>query len=203
MRSALPESRNATEDAILDAARQALSEISYARLTMDVIARRAFVSRTSLYFYFPNKRAVVDRLIQRTFHEMYEASSPYLEGREDPRRELHASLAAVVRVAERDSHLLRLAAKLAGEGDDRMPPEWAPYIQRFIDGAARRIARDQQRGVAPTDIPPRISAQAMLAMVERHIVIDVVIGGGDARVAARALAELYWRAVYCGPKESQ
>jgi len=28
----------------------------------DAIARKAFVSRTAVYFYFPNKRAVVDRL---------------------------------------------------------------------------------------------------------------------------------------------
>ncbi|MDX6714156.1 MAG: TetR/AcrR family transcriptional regulator, ethionamide resistance regulator, partial [Baekduia sp.] len=52
------ESRNATEEAILDAARDALADTEYRRLTMDVIAKRAFTSRTALYFYFPNKRAL-------------------------------------------------------------------------------------------------------------------------------------------------
>ena len=61
------ESRNATEEAILDAARDTLADTEYRRLTMDVIAKRAFVSRTALYFYFPNKRALVDRLIARAF----------------------------------------------------------------------------------------------------------------------------------------
>ena len=38
------ESRNATEEAILDAARDALADTDYRRLTMDTIAKRAFVS---------------------------------------------------------------------------------------------------------------------------------------------------------------
>src|SRR4249919_2934529 len=87
------ESRNATEEAILDAARDALSDTEYRRLTMDVIAKRAFVSRTALYFYFPNKRALVDRLILRAFLDMYEAAAPYLDGAGDPRAELRRGLA--------------------------------------------------------------------------------------------------------------
>ena len=90
------QTRNATEEAILDAARAALGEKGFDALTMDAIARKAFVSRTAVYFYFPNKRAVVDRLIQQCFSEMYIAASPYLDGDGDPRRELRASLARVV-----------------------------------------------------------------------------------------------------------
>ena len=74
------QTRNATEEAILAAAREALAEKGFDGLTMDAIARKAFVSRTAVYFYFPNKRAVVDRLIQQAFSEMYIAASPYLDG---------------------------------------------------------------------------------------------------------------------------
>ena len=87
------QTRNATEEAILDAARAALAEKGFEALTMDSIARKAFVSRTAVYFYFPNKRAVVDRLIQQAFSEMYLAASPYLDGDGDPRRDLRTSLA--------------------------------------------------------------------------------------------------------------
>ena len=95
------QTRNATEEAILDAARAALAEKGFDALTMDSIARKAFVSRTAVYFYFPNKRAVVDRLIQQCFSEMYLAASPYLDGDGDPRRELRASLARVVARGQR------------------------------------------------------------------------------------------------------
>ena len=103
----LNESRNATEEAILDAARDALADTEYRRLTMDVIAKRAFVSRTALYFYFPNKRALVDRLILRAFLDMYEAAAPYLDGSGDPRAELRRGLARTVKVIDRDAHVVK------------------------------------------------------------------------------------------------
>src|SRR4051812_33380988 len=156
--------RNATEDAILAAARGALAEEPYDALTIDGIARRAFVSRTSVYFYFPNKRAVVDRLIQQTFATMYEAASPYLEGDGEPRLELRLALARVVRVVNDNAEILLLAASLTGQ-EDRLPPEWEPYISRFVVTASKRIKRDQQRGIAPDDIAAHMSAQALCAMV--------------------------------------
>ena len=194
----IPESRNATEEGILDAARDALADTEYRRLTMDVIARRAFVSRTAVYFYFPNKRAVVDRLIQRAFTDMYAAASPYIDGSGDPRAELRRALARVVKVVDRDAHVLILAATMSGE-EDRMPPQWAQYVLRLFEGATARIERDQQRGIAPRDIPPRLSAQALLAMVERHVTLELIQGGGDAHQSIRVLAELWWRAVYSKP----
>jgi AcrR family transcriptional regulator len=192
------EPRNATEDAILAAARQALAEQPYDRLTIDGIARAAFVSRTTVYFYFDNKRAVVDRLIQQAFADMYAGAAAYLEGEGDPRLELRLGLARVVAVVNSNAATLLLAAHLSGR-EDRLPPEWEPYIRRMVVGAERRIRRDQERGIAPDDVSPRICAQALCAMVERHITMEVVRGDGDANESIRVLAELWWRAVYSRP----
>ena len=193
------QTRNATEEAILDAARAALAEKGFDALTMDAIARKAFVSRTAVYFYFPNKRAVVDRLIQQCFSEMYLAASPYLDGDGDPRRELRASLARVVAVVNGNAGLLLLAAQLSGARGEHLPEEWEPYIMRFVERAEARIARDQEHGIAPDDIAPRLSAQALLAMVENHITRELVLKRGDANESIRTLAELWWRAVYSRP----
>lgn len=194
-------SRNATEEAILAAAREALAHDGYERVTIDGIAKRAFVSRTSVYFYFTNKRAVVDRLIQRAFSDIYSAAAPYLDGEGDSRAELRSALSRVVAVVNRNADLLLLAARLYGQ-EDHLPPEWEPYIRRLVVAAERRIRRDQERGVAPADISPRISAQALMAMVERHISVEVVRGGGSATESIRVLAELWWRAVYSFPGSS-
>jgi TetR/AcrR family transcriptional regulator, ethionamide resistance regulator len=193
-------SRNPTEDAILEAAREALREEPYDRVTIDGIARRAFVSRTTVYFYFENKRAVVDRLIQRAFADMYDAAAPYLEGDGDPRAELHAALAGVVAVVDRDASILRLALWLYGR-EDHLPAEWAPYIQKLVVAGAKRIARDQARGLAPDDIPARTSALALSAMVERHVGMEIVRSGRDGHESIRVLSELWWRAVYSKPAD--
>lgn len=199
-------SRNATEGAILAAAREVLADTPFQSLTMDAIAKRAFVSRTAVYFYFPNKQAVVDRLIQDAFTDMFGAAAPYLEGPPaspdppepaDPRADLRAALAQVVKVVDRDSHLLQLAATLSGE-EDRLPPAWGAYVARFFDATEARIRRDQARGIAPTDIPARLAAQALLAMVERHVTLELIVGKGNAAKSVVVLAELWYRAVYSG-----
>ena len=105
-----------------------------------------------------------------------------------------------VRIVDRDGHVLTLAAMQSGE-EDRMPPQWAPYVMRLVEGATARIARDQARGIAPNDIPARLSAQALLAMVERHVTLELIQGGGDAHQSIRVLAELWWRAVYSRPED--
>ncbi len=192
-------SRNPTEDAILAAAREALLEEPYDAVTIDGIARRAYVSRTTVYFYFPNKRAVVDRLIQRAFADILDAASPYLEGDGDPRAELHAALAGVVAIVDRDASILRLALWLYGR-EDQLPAEWAPHIQRLVVAGAKRIARDQERGLAPDDIPARTSALALSAMVERHVGMEIVRSGRDGHESIRVLSELWWRAVYFKPE---
>lgn len=192
-------SRNPTEDAILVAAREALDEEPYDRVTIDGIARRAFVSRTTVYFYFPNKRAVVDRLIQRAFADIYDAAAPYLEGDGDPRAELRVALAGVIGVVDRDASIMRLALWLYGR-EDQLPSEWAPHIQRLVAAGAKRIARDQERGLAPADIPARTSALALSAMVERHVGMEIVRSGRDGHESIRVLSELWWRAVYSKPE---
>ena len=194
-----PSPRNATEDAILGAARESLTQSSFDTLTMDAIARRAFVSRTTVYFYFPNKRAVVDRLIQGAFAEMYAAAAPYFEGQGEPRLELRLGLSRVVACVNRHASVLLLAAHLSGR-EDQLPPEWEPYLRRFVASAARRIRRDQERGVAPDDIPAKLAAQALCAMVERHVTVEVIRGGGDAKESIRVLSELWWRGVYSRPR---
>jgi AcrR family transcriptional regulator len=192
-------SRNPTEDAILAAAREALLEEPYDAVTIEGIARRAYVSRTTVYFYFTNKRAVVDRLIQRAFADILDAASPYLEGEGDPRAELHAALAGVVAIVDRDASILRLALWLYGR-EDQLPAEWAPHIQRLVVAGAKRIARDQKRGLAPDDIPARTSALALSAMVERHVGMEIVRSGRDGHESIRVLSELWWRAVYSKPE---
>ena len=193
------EPRNSTEDAILSAARDAITEERYERVTIDGIAKRAFVSRTNVYSYFPNKRAVVDRLIQRVFSDMFEAVRPYVDGDGDARAVLRRALARTVAVVNRDESVLKIAFVLSG-GEDHLPQQWAPYIQKLIEAVSQRIERDQRTGRAPRDIPARDAAQALMAMVERHVTLEILNGGRPGHDSIRVLSELWWRAVYSHPE---
>ena len=137
----------------------------------------------------------MDRLIQQAFSDMYDGGAVYFEGVGEPRVELRLGLGRFVTVVNRNGPILVLAAHLYGE-HEHLPAEWEPYFSRFVDGAEARIARDQQRGIAPADISARIAAQALCAMVERHLTVEVIRNRRDINEAIRVLAELWWRAVY-------
>ena len=137
----------------------------------------------------------MDRLIQQAFTDMYTAGAVYFEGAGEPRMELRLAIQRFVAVVNRNGRILMLAASLHGE-HEHLPSEWEPYVSRFVAGAEARIARDQERGIAPDDISARIAAQALCAMVERHLTVEVLRGGRDINEAIRVLAELWWRAVY-------
>ena len=126
---------------------------------------------------------------------MYEAGAVYFEGAGEPRLELRLAIARFVAVVNRNGRILMLAASLHGE-HEHLPSEWEPYVSRFVAGAEARIKRDQERAIAPDDISARIAAQALCAMVERHLTVEVLRGGRDINEAIRVLAELWWRAVY-------
>ena len=110
------------------------------------------------------------------------------------------ALTRVIGVVNANEDVLLLAAALFGQGD-HLPAKWEPYIRRFVADATGRIRRDQERGIAPDDIDPGISAQALCAMVERHITIEVLRQGNVVTESIRVLAELWWRAVYSFPPE--
>jgi AcrR family transcriptional regulator len=190
--------RNETEAAILDAARAAIADEGYDRLTMNGLAQRAYVSRTNVYFYFANKRAVLDRLVQQSFAEMLVAGAPYLDGNGEPRRELRLGMARVVGVVNKNAAVLLLAGKLSG-AEDGLPLEWQPYVRRLVRAAERRIRSDQMRGKAPNDIDAGIAARALMAMVERHITTEVIHGEQSMTETVATLAELWYRAVYLFP----
>jgi AcrR family transcriptional regulator len=190
--------RNETEAAILDAARAAIAQEGYDRLTMNGLAQRAYVSRTNVYFYFANKRAVLDRLVQQSFAEMLVAGAPYLDGNGEPRRELRLGMARVVGVVNTNAAVLLLAGKLSG-AEDGLPLEWQPYVRRLVRAAERRIRSDQMRGKAPNDIDAGIASRALMAMVERHITHEVIHGEQSMTETVATLAELWYRAVYLFP----
>ncbi|HEY8638697.1 MAG TPA: hypothetical protein VIL64_05620, partial [Solirubrobacteraceae bacterium] len=116
----------------------------------------------------------------------------------EPRRDLRLAITRVVNVVNANDDVLLLAGRLGG-AEERLPPEWEPYVRRFVRACEQRIRRDQERGVAANDIDAAIAARALCAMVERHLVLDVIRGGLDANDSIYTLSELWYRGVYSLP----
>lgn len=196
MSPAVAPTRNATEEAIVEAVKGAVAELGVDGLTMAAIARRAHVSRTALYFYFPNTHAVLDRAVVGVFADLEAAAAPYLDAEGDPRRDLHATMRRVAGVIAREGRVFLVAAQHAGARGEHMPGEWAPHLRRLRARAAARLQADRVRGLAPADLPAEDLVRMLLEVVQQHIVRALVAG---EPVRPEVLAEVWWRTTYAHP----
>jgi AcrR family transcriptional regulator len=85
-------------DRILDAAEELYTQRDQASIGMNEIARAAGCSRATLYRYFENREALRTAYVHRETHRLGRAINEQIDGIDDPRERLIASMAAALRM---------------------------------------------------------------------------------------------------------
>jgi AcrR family transcriptional regulator len=189
---------------ILDAAEAALHERPAHELTIEQLADAVGASRSSVYFYFDSKWAVVDALVDRASAEMREgilglpSEGPFAEFVDGIVAEVvrgwHTHLRVFLAAAERSSH--------ADEATDR----WRGIMQQFAQLIARRI--EQAQGVeASVDAGPVggsvLAAEITCWMIERNLymLFSREHEPAEERAVVDALRAAVQRLLQPGPSE--
>lgn len=100
-----PHRSEAAVDRILDAAEGLYTLRDQASIGMNEIARAAGCSRATLYRYFENREALRTAYVHRETHRLSRAIKEEIDGIDDPRERLIASITATLRMV-RDSAAL-------------------------------------------------------------------------------------------------
>ena len=164
--------------AVLDAARALVEKGGYPAATIEAIAARAGVAKTTIYRWWPNRSAlVVDLLI-----EIIESAAPKPEGG-DPIRALRDEMASVAKAM--DSLPGRLAISLLGEAEND------PYVHsamlRGIFNPRRQarvkiVRRAQAAGVLRRDLPPVVAVDLLYGpLFYRSFIRHEAVSGTFAR----------------------
>jgi AcrR family transcriptional regulator len=175
------------EQAILAAATELFGKKPIGQITIDELAAAAGLSRSSFYFYFGSKHAVLAALVESIADDLAAGHNAWLDGTgcdEDAIREATSRLAALWRT----HGALIEQARAAGN-------EYRPVVE-FLDGAADRFAarlaakiiRDRQAGVAPPGIAPDVLARMVDAV--RSARLRTLIGRRDSRADARVVEDV-------------
>ena len=85
-------------DRILDAAERLWTQRDQASIGMNEIARAAGCSRATLYRYFENREALRIAYVHREAHRLSRAIKEQIDGIDDPRERLIASITATLRM---------------------------------------------------------------------------------------------------------
>jgi AcrR family transcriptional regulator len=169
---------------LLDVAERLLETHPPSELTVDRVARAAGVSRSSLYFYFQGKWAIVDQLIERASEEMFERNAAMVGEAPDLASYLRATVESAA-VGWRERRAVFLAATERSARADEATDHWRSIMYRFVESMARRI--DDEPACAPAVAAlggSRGAAEITCWMVERNLFMHYSRPHGDADTAA-------------------
>ncbi|ABH00421.1 transcriptional regulator, TetR family (plasmid) [Rhodococcus jostii RHA1] len=158
------------EQAILEGAYEILRTEPLRNVSIDDLAKRAGLSRSSFYFYFESKWQVLSALLSSVTADVFTASAMIFERPPgiSPEAAIEHAVSEVMVVWERHGHVLREVGDAAA-AEPTLGAQWDKILGRFVDAAAAAIERDRAAGVALDGPPARSLAAALIWMGERNL----------------------------------
>jgi AcrR family transcriptional regulator len=154
------------ERAILETFERELDTKSFHEISIDDLASGAGISRSTFYFYFPSKEAVLLTLLDRLFAEADVISDEARQRiADDPAEGVRQALTVYVSIFGNHRAVMR-----AGTDAQITSPEvmavWNVVREGWVEMAANTIEDERARGAAPPGLPARDLANALLNMNE-------------------------------------
>ena len=186
---------------IIDAALEVFAEKGFAAAKLDNVARRAGISKPTLYLYFETKEEIFRAVARAAVASLLEALESQPEGPDAPFAQLAPKLlsrAAGMMMGGRVPAIARMVV-----GESRNFPDLAriwhdDVVTSVIGMVTGIIARAQGRGeVAPGD--PRLHAFSLMGPIVMAMLFGEVFGGVGANPPdLRALADQHARTALRG-----
>jgi TetR/AcrR family transcriptional regulator, ethionamide resistance regulator len=159
--------RDALERRLLEAAEQLVNEgTSFTELSVERLAARAGISRSTFYVHVQDKSDLVLRLMRSVITEVREASGIWwTTAAEAERTDLRASIEAIVDVYRRHPAAFAIIVETSTY-DAAVSAELHTLMQSIVDGTRDAIERGQEAGtMRPVALPE--TAAVLTWMVER------------------------------------
>lgn len=155
------------EHAIIATLEGALTERPFHAISVDDLASGAGISRSTFYFYFASKEAVLVTLLERLVavaRDTTDQALPQLA--QDPAGAWRRAIGASFAMWTVHRPVIRAAAE-ARTGDPEVRALWDGLLRFFIDRTAQAITAERDRGAAPAGIDARELALCLNRMNER------------------------------------
>jgi len=159
--------KHARPQEILDAALKVFAEKGFAAARMDVVARRAGVSKGTVYLYFPSKEELFKSLVRAAIGGTLEQVVAYAEAYEGPARELLASVLRTIGTVMRTSNRIVLPKIILAESGN-FPELVRFYRFEIIEKGMGLFGGIISRGIARGEfrkVPPEHAARLCVAPV--------------------------------------
>lgn len=190
IRQRRPENR---PDEILDAALAVFGESGFSGAKVEDIARRAGVSKGTVYLYFDTKEAMLEALVEQSAGQIAQAAAALVEaGAERDPVATYRSVFRMVFTAMSDPDISAAPRLVLGEAA-RFPALARYYRERVIDigmGALTRLLETGQRSGVFRKVDPAVAERVLAGPAVVHLMLSTLFAlpGDDTRDPA-ALAD--------------
>jgi AcrR family transcriptional regulator len=191
-------SRRRTRDEVQQAVRGALVEMLAERpfkdVTVDELARRAGLSRTAFYVYYPDKNEVLKEATNAAAADVYAEADRWWHGEGAPETLVREALEGIAAVYCEHADMLRAAVE-ATTYDAEFRAFYESLIRRFVVATAEHLRRELDAGrLRPLE--PDSIAESLVWMAERCNYAILLIEGRSQREVVESLTAIWIHALY-------
>lgn len=189
-----PSKGDLREQAILDAAAALLEEKPFAEIAVEEIATAAGISRSSFYFYFPSKEALLRALDARLGSAALDRHHGDLPLPEAIRRNVENAF----RSWQEQGPLYRAIVSNLGS-DGELSEQWDSQVTEMVARAEERIRRERRAGRALPGPPSAHSLASALTSLNEQCMLAITAGrpfAVDASEVVKTLTAIWLRAIY-------
>lgn len=163
-----PSKGDLKQEALLETAERLLAEKPLAEIGIEELARGAGISRSSFYFYFESRQAMLLALLARASDNLLTQVECWLEPQSDPRQSVRQSIELAVKMWDEHGAVL-----LAAQNPDA-PAEAREFMAdldgRLIAATEDMIESSRATGAAPAGPPSAHALATMLVGMTEHVI---------------------------------
>lgn len=172
---------------------------SFSEISVEQLITGAELARSTFYFYFEDKGALVMELADQVTREVGEAANAWYQLQPGVTREdLKAALSEVVQEYVRHRHMLATVAEAAAY-DPRVRAQYGAVMEQRAGDMAAGFREQQSTGVIPADLDVASVTPWLAWMIERGL---YQLAGSDEDLIAERLdgmTTVVWQTLYAQP----
>jgi AcrR family transcriptional regulator len=192
-----------TSQAILGTAARLLETKPLDEITVDELTAGAGISRSTFYFHFESRDAVLYTLSERVAGSLYDSAALWLRrGSEPPEDSIRRAIAGTVSLWRAHGPVLRAAVR-ARDTSELVGGLWSEVARKFIESTAQQIEIERDAGVAVPGPPAARALATVLVSMNESMCHSLSLSRRSAakdREVVETLTAVWLRAVYGVPR---
>ncbi|NYG57318.1 AcrR family transcriptional regulator [Nocardioides daedukensis] len=166
-----------------------------ASITIADVARRAGVTRSAFYFYFPNLPMAVAALVEPLYDDASSATELLLDAQTPPSQRITSMITVLFDSIDRHGYAFRAALE-ARAADPDLRTVWEEGRDDYARQVARMITAERRAGNAPAGADARALASMLLELNDRAVERYALGSTRPRKHQVAALASIWLRSVY-------